>query len=435
MMSTARRLLLSGLFAAAASAQMHAATAQSFPRIGAYLLNNPQNIPQEEAQIAKLGVVVLGMYRGWRGASGQTPQQVIAAIKKINPNIKIFIYTDITELEYPIPSGADSDLTPIDTNRWWLYSDGTSGSPVPSWFSRGYREINSTTYAKQNSSGQRYLEWRAGLDDSVFVKPNPSVDGLYVDNFFWAPRVNGDWTLSGGTQLDSSPTTQQIWRDGMVRYAYWLKEHMGSGKYVIGNVADWGTTHPITGYQGVLQGGVMEAIIGQSYSYESWEGWAAMMTYYKRVMSATAAPQLQIFDQEDTSSTDYQHMRYGLTSCLVGGNAYYYYDVGGTLYFYDEYNSNLGAATTAPPTAPYQHGVWRRDFENGIALVNPKGNGTQTVTLGASFKQLSGTQDPVVNNGETVTKVTLNERDGVILRRIGAAAAATPSAPSSVTIH
>jgi hypothetical protein len=432
MMSTTRRLLLSGLFAATAFAQMHAATAQSFPRIGAYLLNNPQNIPQEEAQIAKLGVVVLGMYRGYMGPSGQTPQEVIAAIKAINPNIRIFIYTDITELQHPIPA-ADSDLAPIDTNEWWLYTSGTSGSMVPSWFS-GFYEINSTTYAKANSSGQRYLTWRATRDNSVFVTPNPSVDGLYVDNFFWAPRVDGDWTLSGTSQLDSNATTQQIWRDGLAGYVSSLKALMGSSKLVIGNVADWGTTNPITGYEGVLQGGVMEAIIGQSYSYESWEGWAGMMTYYQRVMSATAAPQLQIFDQEDTSPTDYQNMRYGLTSCLVGGNAYYYFDVGGTLYSYDEYNSNLGAATTSPPTAAYENGVWRRDFANGIALVNPKGNGTQTVTLGASFKHLSGTQDPVVNNGATVTSVTLNERDGVILLN-ATGAAATPSAPATVSVH
>jgi hypothetical protein len=49
--------------------------------------------------------------------------------------------------------------------------------------------------------------------------------------------------------------------------------------------------------------------------------------------------------------------------------------------------------------------------------VNPKGNGSRTVTLETSYKHLSGTQDPAVNNGQTVTTVTLNDRDGVILLR------------------
>jgi hypothetical protein len=33
----------------------------------------------------------------------------------------------------------------------------------------------------------------------------------------------------------------------------------------------------------------------------------------------------------------------------------------------------------------------------------------------ASFKKISGTQDPSVNDGSTVTSVTLEERDGLIL--------------------
>jgi uncharacterized membrane protein len=77
---------------------------------------------------------------------------------------------------------------------------------------------------------------------------------------------------------------------------------------------------------------------------------------------------------------------------------------------------------------PYQNGVYRRDFENGIALVNPKGNGTQTVTLETSYKHLSGTQAPTVNNGQTVTTVTLNDRDGVILQRL--TSQPVPDAPS-----
>jgi hypothetical protein len=431
----ARRSLLSGLLAVAAFAQMHAASAQSFPRIGAYLLGHPQDYDQQETQIAKLGVVVLGMYRGWRGASGQTPQQVIAAIKAINPNIKVFIYTDINELQYPIPFrlGANSDVIPIDTNRWWLYTSGTSGSMVPSSFGNGLYEINTTTYSKVNSGGQNYLAWRAARDNSVFVTPNPSVDGLYLDNVFWAPRVDGDWTLSGTTQLHTNATTQQIFRDGMVKYITSLKEVIGSGKYVIGNVADWGG-NAITGYEGLLAGGVMESIIGQKYSYESWDGWAGMMAYYTKVMQAMAAPQLVIFAQ-DGSPTDYQGMRYGMCSALLG-DAYYYYDQGGkgrmnySKYItFDEFSSDLGAALSAPLVFPgaaaWQKGVYRRDFHNGIALVNPKGNGRQTVTLETSYKHLKGTQDPAVNNGQTVTEVILNDRDGVILLRMNPQAVPT----------
>jgi hypothetical protein len=59
--------------------------------------------------------------------------------------------------------------------------------------------------------------------------------------------------------------------------------------------------------------------------------------------------------------------------------------------------------------------VYRREFDNGVVLVNPKGNGTRTVDVGAGWRRLLGTQDPVHNNGQSVTSVTLNEQDGIIL--------------------
>ncbi|MGH8327315.1 MAG: hypothetical protein ACRET2_11175, partial [Steroidobacteraceae bacterium] len=69
---------------------------------------------------------------------------------------------------------------------------------------------------------------------------------------------------------------------------------------------------------------------------------------------------------------------------------------------------------------------------NGIALVNPKGNGTQTVQLGGTFVKIKGTQDPSVNNGQTVTSVTLNDRDGIILLR--QTPLSQPKAPTGVSI-
>jgi hypothetical protein len=73
----------------------------------------------------------------------------------------------------------------------------------------------------------------------------------------------------------------------------------------------------------------------------------------------------------------------------------------------------LGNAISSPQTAAWQHGVYRRDFDNGIALVNPKGNGAQTVQHETSYKRLLGSQAPGVNNGQTVTSVTLQDRDGI----------------------
>jgi hypothetical protein len=96
----------------------------------------------------------------------------------------------------------------------------------------------------------------------------------------------------------------------------------------------------------------------QSNAIETWAGWSVMMQTYRKVMNASADPKLVIFHHNSTTGTDYQSIRYGL-----GSNRY------------DEFDAALGYPT------------------------------------------LSGNQDPTVNNGQTVTSVTLQDRDAVILIR------------------
>jgi hypothetical protein len=51
------------------------------------------------------------------------------------------------------------------------------------------------------------------------------------------------------------------------------------GKYQIGNVADWGDSKAVlTEYNGQLNGGVMEGIVGPSYAPEYWGSWKTMRT-------------------------------------------------------------------------------------------------------------------------------------------------------------
>jgi hypothetical protein len=208
------------------------------------------------------------------------------------------------------------------------------------------------------------------------------------------------------------------------------------GKLQIANIGDWGATEAVlTEFNGKLNGGVMEGMIGKTYSTERSTGWAAMMARYRKTMAVLAAPKLAIF-QMDGSPTDYQTFRYGLASCLMDDGYFAFNDPAKKYYDvpqFDEYKADLGVARSGPSTSAWQSGVYRRDFEKGIVLVNPKGNGSRTVTLEADFKKLSGTQAPSVNNGQTVRTVTLNDRDGIILLRTGAVA--QPEVPGSFSVQ
>jgi hypothetical protein len=177
----------------------------------------------------------------------------------------------------------------------------------------------------------------------------------------------------------------------------------------------------------------MEGFIGASYSVETWGSWKLMMTQYNTIIASMLEPRLAVLNMWG-DPTDLQSMRYGLTSVMMN-DGYFSYTPRTTAYngvaWFDEFDSNLGQSTVTAPTAAWQKGVWRRDFENGIALVNPKGNGSQTVTLETAFVKLRGTQDPATNSGSTVTTVTLKDRDGIILLRKNPVK--RPAAPKSLS--
>jgi hypothetical protein len=58
--------------------------------------------------------------------------------------------------------------------------------------------------------------------------------------------------------------------------------------------------------------------------------------------------------------------------------------------------------------------VYRRDFQNGIVLVNPA-NATMNVPLGRTFQKIRGLFDPVVNNGAFITTAGVPPSDALFL--------------------
>ena len=70
----------------------------------------------------------------------------------------------------------------------------------------------------------------------------------------------------------------------------------------------------------------------------------------------------------------------------------------------------LGAVTTLATN------LLRRDFTHGTVLVNGTSS-PQTVTVGAGYQRIAGTQDPVTNSGATVSTVTIPAQDALLLVR------------------
>jgi hypothetical protein len=409
--------------------------ADDYPRLGGYPISGPHDYETAVYQknLAKLDVSVLTIYPGWEKSHHTTMGTVASNIKAINPKSRVFVYVIGESFYNPMPVAWTVLENKVNSEKWWLYTGGTS--KVLSDFGHEAYVLNMSTQSRRDANGQTFGQWFANYVVTTFEKTNPTLDGIYTDNVFWKPRRDGDWNLDGKIDDQNATATQKWYREGYRQYAEAQKKAM-PGKLILANVADWVQAPAVlTEYDQLFNGGVIEAIIGKPYSIEARQGWAAMMVGYRKAMAAMAAPKLGIFEQWG-NLTDYQAMRYGLTSCLMDNGYYTFGNLAKNNYgvnWFDEYDSKLGAALKGPTTTAWQNGVYRRDFENGIALVNPKGNGSKEVTLEEDFVKLKGAQDPTVNSGQTVRKVTLKDRDGIILMRKNPVK--RPAAPAAVTIE
>jgi hypothetical protein len=424
------------LFAAAAMA----ADKPTFPRLAGINIGGKHDYddPAYQAKLAKLDFAILGYWPGWDKSHDMTMEQVVRNIKAINPDAKIFLYQNSSAVDDNNASYAPVKAK-LDQMGWWVYESGTSGTRMQTDYgevvSSPIHHANTTLFTPRDSSGYQFWEWHARWVVQNWVKPNPSIAGVFEDTVFWKPRVDADWNRDGVTDSKNSANAGKWLREGF-RKRFALLHQLMPGKYVIGNVADWGAKDAVLDeFDQSLDGGVIEGIIGTRYGVEKWGGWPEMMRWYRKTMAVIAEPKLVAFNQHGDKS-DYQALRYGLGSCLLD-NAYFSFTDSTlnytTVTWFDEFDANLGQASEGPVTAAWQNGVYRRNFENGIVLVNPKGNGPREVTLEEDFKRIKGTQAPSVNNGQLTRKVQLADRDGIILLRLKPLP--PPSAPKLVGVH
>jgi hypothetical protein len=411
--------------------------ADTYPRLGTYSIGGKHDYYTDsyQKQLAAVQVAVLSYYPGWGMGAGVTMNDTVKKLKALNPNIKVFLYERPETQTIPMNPTFSDLYTKIQNEQWWLTTSGTSGSKVLSDYGAGHYIINTTANARKDASGKTWIQWYAGWLQQKYVAPNPAIDGLFTDNVFYKPRRDGDWDLNGTLDSQKDATTQVRYRQGYAQFADLLRA--SSGKLQLANVADWGLSiSNINEYVGKFNGGVWEHFMGRTYSVETYEGWAEMMKNYRKIMAALAAPKYLVCGAEG-SPTDYQFVRYALASCSMDDGYFAYTDLSKQYQgvpWYDESGVKLGAATSGPPTSAWQSGVYRRNFQNGIILVNPKGNGARTVTLEAEYVKIKGAQAPTVNNGATVRTVTLQDRDGIILLRKGTTEA-TPEVPSGFTVN
>ncbi|NLT50486.1 MAG: T9SS type A sorting domain-containing protein [Ignavibacteria bacterium] len=382
-----------------------------FPRLaGMNIGEQKYDNKSYQQSLAKLDLIILGFYKNWRG-SATAIRTAVQEIKTLNPKLLIGQYTVLNEAKDYQNDASDDIRKKITDEGWWLLN---AAGEKTQW-TADYKawEVNFTSYATPDSDGYRYSEWIAKRNYKYLFEPVPEFDIWYFDNVFHKQRVIADFDSDGIDEDTSDTNIQKIYRQGMAVEWETVRD-LQPGILCMGNVNDLSSVE----YAEKLDGAFLEALIGKEWSIESRSnGWKDMMNRYRAVIRDVIDPGMVIFNVHGASD-DYALFRYGLCSSLLD-NGYFCYTDSAKGYdivaWFDEYDIQLGAAIDTPPTTSWRNGLYCRHFQNGMVIVNPKGNSTQTVTIEPGYRRFQGTQDPIVNNGTAVTTLTLNERDGIIL--------------------
>jgi len=411
---------------------------ETFPKLSGYQIGATPFVdgyldPAYHKEMAKLDLVIIGSTKA-------IANETAAGIRRLNPNTILVKYTSLRSISTTFAGymqlkrdKADAEKGPNQTNAsdWWARD--FDGNHVSHW--KNNWTVNITSYVKPDANGDRFPEWAAKLDYDWWVKYD-QWDGVYEDSVHWVPRTahSGaavDW--SGGTESDSDKIRSDF---RLGHQAYWNEMmRLAPGKYVLAN-HDWYRSEKpsVTDYQNLpeydnkIHGGLIEIVMRSSDLEGSPRtNWSHAMTYLQRSEDYFLDPDLTTFVVSGEPD-NYRFFRYSFATCLLS-NAYFdYAPLGniqyGTVEWFDEFDLAgtagtdwLGRALDDPPTSAWKSGVWRRDFEGGVAIVNPQGNGGVTISVEQGLRRVSGAQDPQVNDGQPAEQITLLDGDGIILVR------------------
>jgi hypothetical protein len=275
-------------------------------------------------------------------------------------------------------------------------------------------------------------------------------NGVFSDNWTysalglgWAFGPNLDTDRDG--KVDNIGTLRKRWNDGLNEVGNRIRSYL-PGKTVGGN----GSWYPMwLGYRATDPRGWLKAsnatMVEDISGFYTDPSAALLLQIAKRWLTfrdPEPLPRYVLFQMDaltdsaahlpssvDPSKLKYmldqgvmRSMRWGLTLALMAG-AYYEIIVHqrhDTLWWYDEYDGGKGIRQRGylgqPLGVPVRlrPEVWRRDFTRGIALNNSTSKPV-TIDLKKPFRHLRGSQNPRLNNGHVVRKVTLRGHDGVIL--------------------
>lgn len=312
-------------------------------------------------------------------------------IREINPDIILLAYVPSVSWNTIWSDALHEDLYDGIQSSYWLQTD--DGDDVSIW---------PGTQALDLTSG-----WNGYLAEFVAeeILHDDYWDGVFYD------EVNDSISWVGDLQLASGANDiDDAWVDAYTQLFADTRSRVGSDKIIISN-----------GSSDLQHAPYVNGRMFESFP-TPWEGdgsWQTNITNYLALEENVAYDPV-ILINSDTDNTgnksNYQRVRFGLSSALLA-SGFFGFDFGtqehAQLWRYDEYEAFLG---TPKDEAVEEDGVWSREFTNGKVVTNPTDEEV-TIRLGGEFEKLHGEQDPDINDGSIISRLTLGAKDGILLLR------------------
>ncbi len=377
-----------------------------FPRL-ANVYYNPAITVEQAEKLARWDMVVLSMDQQF------LHPEIFSILRKKNPDIILLAYAASEEIPLALfdvaePDNPHAQLVRGVDDGWWLTD--AAGNRMGNW--PGTHLMNVTNKAPF-VNGKR---WNTYLPEFMHdtVMSTGLWDGLYYDNVW--PDISwfnkGDIDADRDGIADVAAQLDRDWQEGMATMLTRSRQLEGKNAVIIGGGGG--------NYYTALNGRLIESFPSP---YDG--GWDGAMQKYFDVMQRGYVPSVVIVNSSSTTGgqDDYQSMRFALTSTLLN-DGFLSFDYGierhADLWWYDEYDAYLGKplgaaknVRNASVTKPVA-GIWRRDFTDGIVLVNAT-DASAKIDLLDGYEKITGAQATSVNTGTIVRETTLGSRDGLVL--------------------
>lgn len=337
----------------------------------------------------------------------------MARIKQLNPAIKIFGYIESAYI-HTVYSGFEV----VNVHEDWFLHDVTGNRITNNYWSVGTRSINGVqVYDNVYLMDVSNVGWRQYVANvaNTQLSQYPQYDGAYLDDVWSQIRnmMQTDNSFSGFTLSSDVVTT---WHSSVLGMLQYIKSNIASNKMLMINTEDgYGWDMLNNRYTSGDYISVVDGLQIEGYFHAPWEDASSYtkinLNAISFLRSASASGKI-VFASSGCTTDDSRIQAFTFATYLLGVNgekAYWGWGSGEANYYYnisvmhpDIMDTDIGVASGSY----YQtQNVYMRDFSNGKVISNPSSS-SQTVSLGASYRLLSGA---------VVSSVTLSAYSGEVL--------------------